>query len=453
MTYQNNETKKEVTTTPPPAKPSFREAFLFWLKLGFISFGGPAGQIGIMHEFVVDQKKWVSDAKFLHALNYCMLLPGPEAQQLATYIGWLLHGVRGGLVAGVFFVLPSVFILLGLSLVYVTYGSIPWVSALFYGLKPAVVAIVILALLKIGKKSLHSWLHYVVALASFIAIYFAGIPFPYIILSAMLLGYVAQKLLPAFFENNNGTSSKSEREQEYYINSQSATAETKFNGVQIVRRTGIAVVLWVLPFLIFYTASSGFGFWKELSLFFTKAALVTFGGAYAVLPYVAQVAVEKLHWLTQLEMIDGLALGETTPGPLIMVLAFVGFMAGYHEYGGSLLMGALGLFTTTYYTFLPCFLFILVGGPLIERTQGDARVKSVLGVVTAAVVGVVLNLTVYFGRAVVFPEGAGSVDPFSLVWIILSFIAMYRFKVGMITWIIVSALAGLGHYLAGIYLL
>jgi chromate transporter len=435
-----------------PEKPSFREAFLFWVKLGFISFGGPAGQIAIMHEFVVDQKKWISDSKFLHALNYCMLLPGPEAQQLAIYLGWLLHGVRGGLVAGIFFVLPSVFILLGLSMVYVTYGSIPWVAALFYGLKPAVVAIVILALLKIGKKSLQSWFHYIIALLSFIAIYFIGIPFPYIILSALAIGFVAQKWMPTALENAKTAAESSANEQEYYINANSEVAETNFKGMLIFRRAFIALVLWAMPFLWFFFLSGNFDFWNTLSLFFTKAALVTFGGAYAVLPYVAQVAVEKLNWLTQLEMIDGLALGETTPGPLIMVLAFVGFMAGYHQYSGSLAMGSLGLFTTTFYTFLPCFLFILVGAPLIERTHGDVRVKSILGVVTAAVVGVVLNLTVYFGRAVVLPPG-GSIDYFSLSWIIISFMAMYRLKIGMVTWIIISALAGLAHYLTTTYLI
>lgn len=437
----------DTVAATPPAKPSFKEGFLFWLKLGFISFGGPAGQIGIMHEFVVDQKKWISDSKFLHALNYCMLLPGPEAQQLATYIGWLLHGVRGGLVAGILFVLPSVFILLGLSIVYVTYGSIPWVSALFYGLKPAVVAIVILALIKIGKKSLHSWFHYAVALASFVAIYFAGIPFPLIIISAIVLGFIVQKLNPVLFDNHHQEDKKTNNEKAYYINSETVLADTGFKGLQIVRRTGIALILWLIPFGMFLYVSENTYFWKTLSLFFTKAALVTFGGAYAVLPYVAQVAVEKLNWLTQLEMIDGLALGETTPGPLIMVLAFVGFMAGYHQFSGSLLMGSLGLLTATFYTFLPCFLFILVGGPLIERTQGNASVKSVLGVVTAAVVGVILNLTVYFGRAVAFPGDGAVIDYASLIWIVISFVALYRFKAGMITWIVVSALAGLIHYL------
>jgi chromate transporter len=436
-------------------KPGFREATLFWLKLGFISFGGPAGQIAIMHEFIVDQKKWISDAKFLHALNYCMLLPGPEAQQLATYIGWLLHGVRGGLVAGILFVLPSVFILLGLSLVYVTYGTIPWVSALFYGLKPAVVAIVLLALIKIGKKSLLSGLHYAVALISFIAIYFLNVPFPYIILGTIVVAALVQQLLPSFFHQDKNTARSSANEEEYYLNSHSITADTGFSWKLAVRRTLITLLLWSIPLLLFYFLTQHFAFWRTLSMFFTKAALVTFGGAYAVLPYVAQVTVEKLEWLSRLEMIDGLALGETTPGPLIMVLAFVGFMAGYNEFGGSLAMGTLGLLTTTFYTFLPCFLFILVGAPLIEKTQGDARVKNILGVVTAAVVGVVLNLTIYFGMAVVFPESSTpyAVDWFSLTWILVSFLAMYRFKIGMIPWIIISALAGLGHYLVNTYII
>ncbi len=433
---------------PPPAKPPFKEAFLFWLKLGFISFGGPAGQIGIMHRFVVERKRWISDAKFLHALNYCMLLPGPEAQQLATYIGWLLHGVRGGLVAGILFVLPSVFILLGLSSIYVSYGEVPWVTALFYGLKPAVVAIVILALIKIGKKSLHTWFHVAIALISFVAIYFLSIPFPYIILAAIGLALISRKLFPDFFKEKPASQKYTEQEQSYYLNIESSVSDISLTARQLLSRTLIGLMLWSIPFVLFYAFSQQVAFWNALSIFFTKAALITFGGAYAVLPYVAQVAVEKLQWLSQLEMIDGLALGETTPGPLIMVLAFVGFMAGYHAYGGSLLMGAAGLFTTTYFTFLPCFLFILVGGPLIERTQGNAQVKSVLGIVTAAVVGVVLNLTVYFGDAVVFPNRYGATDYFSLAWIIVSFVALYQLKIGMIPWIGVSAFAGLGYYLA-----
>jgi chromate transporter len=434
-------------------KPSFKEAFLFWLKLGFISFGGPAGQIGIMHEFVVEQRKWVSDSRFLHALNYCMLLPGPEAQQLATYIGWLLHGVRGGLVAGILFVLPSVFILLALSMTYVTYGSIPWVAALFYGLKPAVVAIVALALIKIGKKALVNWLHYVLALSSFILIYFLDVPFPLIILGTIAVAIVMLKLWPTALRRRGAEELHTADESGYYINAATVLPETGFNWKRVAVQLAGATLLWLIPFLLFYSLLQDSGFWNNLSLFFTKAAFVTFGGAYAVLPYVAQVAVEKLNWLSSYEMIDGLALGETTPGPLIMVLAFVGFMAGYNHFAGSLLMGTLGLAVTTYYTFLPCFLFILVGAPIVERTQSNTSIKAVLSIVTAAVVGVILNLTVYFGRAVVVTAGNGAwgVDYFSLGWIVVSIVAMYRFKIGMIPWIGVSALAGLAMFLLGYF--
>jgi chromate transporter len=440
----------QTTTTPTLKikKPDFREATLFWLKLGFISFGGPAGQIAIMHEFLVEKKRWISDAKFLHALNYCMLLPGPEAQQLATYVGWLLHGVKGGLVAGILFVLPSVFILLGLSSVYVVYGNIPWVYALFYGLKPAVVAIVILALIKIGKKSLLTPFHYVIAALSFIGIFFLNIPFPYIILATIIIGWIGQKYLPGLFAAKGEKDKKVNPEENYYLHSQSIIPGTGFSLPRLLRQLATGIVLWVLPFVLFYLLTQDFTFWRTLSLFFTKAAFVTFGGAYAVLPYVAQVSVEQLQWLSKYEMIDGLALGETTPGPLIMVLAFVGFMAGYNHFSYSLLWGTVGLLTTTFYTFLPCFLFIFAGAPIIERTQHNPAVKAILSVVTAAVVGVVLNLTVYFGQAVVFPKGVAlnGIDYFSLAWVIISFIAMYRFKIGMITWIGISALAGLLHF-------
>lgn len=433
--------------------PSFKEAFMFWMKLGFISFGGPAGQIGIMHEFIVEQKKWISDSRFLHALNYCMLLPGPEAQQLATYIGWLLHGVKGGLMAGVLFVLPSVFILLGLSIIYVTYGSIPWVSALFYGLKPAVVAIVALALIKIGKKALISWVHYLLAAISFVLIFFFKIPFPIIILGVIVIAVALSKFLPSVLKRSDTEKSTTADEVGYYINSTSYVRDNSFSLKRILTQLFVTLLLWVLPFIIYFSTSSDFEFWSQLSIFFSKAALVTFGGAYAVLPYVAQVAVEKLNWLNSYQMIDGLALGETTPGPLIMVLAFVGFMAGYNHFSGSLLMGTLGLFTTTFYTFLPCFLFILLGAPLVERTQSNASIKTVLGIVTAAVVGVILNLTVYFGQAVIINDlkGASTIDYFSLLWIIISILAMYKFKIGMITWIGISAVAGLVMFLIGYY--
>ncbi len=431
-------------------KPSFKEAFWFWLKLGFISFGGPAGQIAIMHEFLVDKKKWISDSRFLHALNYTMILPGPEAQQLATYTGWLLHGTKGGLIAGSFFILPSMFILAGLTSLYATYGNIPWVYSLFDGLKPAVIAIVILALIKIGKKSLHTSFHFIVAIAAFTSIFFFDISFPIIIISSLVIAFLTRKFIPALFRQT--TSAKnlaSADEEKYYINDLHKVEGAGFKGIRLLKQILIAILIWCIPLALFYFISDHFEFWKELSLFFTQAAFVTFGGAYAVLPYVAQISVEKLQWLTELQMIDGLALGETTPGPLVMVLVFVGFMAGYNTFNGSLTMGVLGLVTTTVYTFIPCFLFIFAGAPIIEKTRDNTTVKQALGIVTAAVVGVILNLTIYLGRAVIFPNtlNLAEIDIIIVGWIVVSFFAMYRWKINMITWIGLSAAFGLLRYL------
>lgn len=428
-----------------PEKPTFSEAFKFWLKLGFISFGGPAGQIAIMHEFLVDKKRWISDSRFLHALNYCMILPGPEAQQLATYIGWLLHGVRGGLVAGILFVLPSLFILLSLSIVYVTYGTLDWVASIFYGLKPAVVAIVILALVKIGKRSLLSPFHYIVALLSFTGIFFFNIPFPLIIIAAVLIGATGQKFFPALFGDKVSAGGTEADETGYFLNKCSPKVSAGWQWKDITGKLFLGLLLWLLPIAVFYFSFQDTAFWVTLSTFFTKAAFVTFGGAYAVLPYVAQESVEKFHWLSKYEMIDGLALGETTPGPLIMVLVFVGFMAGYHH-AGTIAGGTLGLLTTAFYTFLPCFLFILIGAPLVEHTQENKKLKSVLAIVTASVVGVILNLTMYFGKAVLFPDHLLRPDWFSLFWLVISFFAMSHFKIGMITWIGASAVAGLAYH-------
>lgn len=427
-------------------KPSFVEAFWFWLKLGFISFGGPAGQIAIMHEFLVEKKKWISDSRFLHALNYTMILPGPEAQQLATYTGWLLHGTKGGLVAGIFFVLPSMFILLGLTALYAAYGNIPWVYAMFDGLKPAVMAIVILALIKIGNKSLHTTFHFFIAGAAFVCIFFFNIPFPLIILAALLVAFITRRTLPELFKQTQAAKEQlAQDEENYFINHKHTVPNTGFKSGRLARQVLTTFLFWAIPFGLFYILSSDFSFWKQLSIFFTQAAFVTFGGAYAVLPYVAQVSVEKLNWLTELQMIDGLALGETTPGPLVMVLVFVGFMAGYNHYGGSLLMGTLGLLTTTFYTFVPCFLFIFAGAPVIEKTRENPKIKQTLSLVTAAVVGVVLNLTLYLGKAVVFPGELiySQIDFITLTWIGVSFVAMYRFKINMIPWIGVSAMYGL----------
>lgn len=431
-----------------PVKPTFKEAFLFWLKLGFISFGGPAGQIAIMHEFLVERKKWISESRFLHALNYCMVLPGPEAQQLATYTGWLLHGVRGGIVAGFLFIFPSLIILLGLSTAYVLFGKITWIASLFIGLKPAVIAIVLLALLKIGKKSLLTPFHYGVALVSFVLIFFFNVSFPLIIVIAIGIGLIGQKLAPSFFKTNNAVSVTDADERAYYLNAFSKPLGQNEGIGNALTKVLVGCALGTIPLVLLFVFRSDFPFWFQLSAFFTKAAFVTFGGAYAVLPYVAQESVERFHWLTQFEMIDGLALGETTPGPLIIILVFVGFMAGYHT-SGSLADGTLGLVTTAFYTFLPSFIFILVGAPFVERTKDNVNLKAVLTIVTSAVVGVILNLTLYLGKAVLFPKGIQHLpDLFSMAWLVVSIFALYRFKISMITWIGMSALAGLLYSLA-----
>lgn len=433
-------------------KPSFKEAFWFWLKLGFISFGGPAGQIAIMHEFLVEKKKWISESRFLHALNYSMILPGPEAQQLATYTGWLIHGTHGGLVAGIFFVLPSMFILLVLSSIYAVYEEVPVVYSIFQGLKPAIIAIIILALIKIGRRSLKTLLHLVFAILAFILLFFFSVPFPAIVLGALFIGFLIQFLSTDKESTVQQYSQAEANEATYYINSNSTASEGYFSWTKLLKQILISAILWCIPLVAFYFLSSHFDFWKDLILFFTKAAFVTFGGAYAVLPYVAQVSVEKLHWLTELQMIDGLALGETTPGPLVMVLVFVGFMAGFNSSGGLLSMGALGLITTTFYTFLPCFFFIFAGAPLIEKTRDNKLIKEALNWVTAAVVGVILNLTIYLGRAVLFPEvfSFRYMNWTAIAWLVTSLIALYKFKVNMIVWIGISALYGIILYMIGL---
>lgn len=431
-----------------PDKPSFKEAFRFWLKLGFISFGGPAGQISIMREYLVAQKRWISDTKFLHALNYCMLLPGPEAQQLSIYIGWLLHGTLGGLVAGFLFILPSIFILLGLSILYVTVGNIPILQSLFIGLKPAVIAIIAVALIKISKKALLSAVEIGIAIASFVAIFFFNVPFPYIVIAAMMIGFLTLKFSKVKQADDKATESQFNDEMLYYLNTNSVLPQTQFRWKHALLQIGIAIVLWMIPLGLMYQFLPDFKFWSNLTIFFTQAAFVTFGGAYAVLPYVAQMSVLKFGWLTNFEMIDGLALGETTPGPLIMVLAFVGFMGGYNHFNASLLYGTLALLITTYYTFLPCFLFIFVGAPIVEHTQKNMTVKAVLGFITAAVVGVMFNLTVYLFNAVVFQKGFGwlQIDYINLAWILISLIALQKYKVNLILWIGISALFGIAHF-------
>ena len=425
------------------SKPAFREAFLFWLKLGFISFGGPAGQIAIMYAFLVEQKKWISASRFRHALNYCTLLPGPEAQQLSVYAGWLLHGVWGGILAGVLFVLPSVFIMLALSLLYVSLGGIPWFQALFDGLKPAVLAIVLLAVYRLGKRSLSSALLVLIALAGFAAIYFLNISFPLLIFGTIILGVMIRKYVPSWLvQNVEGGAAGTE--DGYYINSLKPVVSYKISPGLLLRQVVFFGILWLLPFVIMRFTLSDYTFWESFSLFFTKAALVTFGGAYAVLPYVAQMSVEKLHWLSGPQMLDGLALGETTPGPLIMVLAYVGFLGAYTHFGASASHGMLGLFITVYYTFMPCFFLVLTGAPIAESSRESSRLQAILPLIGAVVTGMLFSLAAYLGKAVLYQPGAYlSINIFDTFWVLISLFAFLKYKMNIVVWIAVSALAGL----------
>jgi chromate transporter len=426
-------------------KPEFREAVMFWLKLGFISFGGPAGQISIMQEYLVERKKWISNSRFMHALNYCMLLPGPEAQQLAIYNGWLLHGTRGGIVAGLLFIIPSILILLGLSVLYVLFGKILWFQSLFEGLKPAVVAIVFFACYRIGRKSLKSGFLVGIALLSFACIFFFNVPFPLIIVSVGLIAMVCVFFFPEKMKQKNQGSLDGTDESLYAINALEEHRKFSWHPGSLALKTACVLALWGIPLLAIQLFAKDAAFWNTLCIFFTKAALVTFGGAYAVLPYVAQVSVEKLHWLNSSQMMDGLALGETTPGPLIMVLAFVGFIGSYGHYGGSLLHGSIGLLTTVYFTFLPCFFFVLAGAPIVERARNFEKINGIISWLSAAVAGVILNLGVYLGRTVLFKDSIGMqhVQVFNLAWILVSLVFLIRFKGNMILWIGISACAGL----------
>jgi len=417
--------------------PTFLDALRFWLKLGFISFGGPTGQIAIMHAELVEKKKWISETRFLHALNYCMLLPGPEAQQLATYVGWLLHKTPGGIVAGALFVLPSVFILWGLSFVYVTYGKLDWIAAIFYGLKPAVMAIVAFAVIRIGKKALKNEIMWLLALSAFIGIFFFEIPFPLIILIAGIIGFAGGKIWPQKFSTTANHVTKS---QSIISDEDESPLHAKPSLRRAIKVCAICLVSWWTPVFIL-------GWWQGYSntlfqqgVFFSKAAMVTFGGAYAVLPYVAQKAVEDYHWLSAGQMLDGLGLAETTPGPLIMVLQFVGFLGAWNYPGdlSPLFSATLGALISTWATFVPCFLWIFLGAPHIEQLRGNKNLSSALSTITAAVVGVVLNLAIWFGLHVLFPNG-GEVDWFAVLVSIIAFIGMWRWN-----WYIVAVVLGSG---------
>ena len=422
--------------------PSFGEAFRFWLKLGFISFGGPTGQIAIMQTELVEKKRWISQSRFLHALNFCMLLPGPEAQQLAIYIGWLLHKIRGGIVAGALFVIPSIFVLWTLSYIYAAFGNLPWIAPIFYGLKPAVTAIVLVAVIRIGRKALKNEVMWALAALAFIGIYFFKLPFPAIVLGAGVIGFLGGLFWKSKFEVR--ASEEAGSRLSVISDEQESPPHTRPNLHRAVVISFICLVLWLAPTIL----AGVFRGWDSTlfkeGLFFSKAAVITFGGAYAVLPYVAQQALFHYGWLKPGQMMDGLGLAETTPGPLIMVLQFVGFIGAWQHPEGlpPLLAATLGALLTTWATFTPCFLWIFVGGPHIEQLRGNEKLTSALSTITAAIVGVILNLAVWFGLHVFFPS-TGVIDWFAIALCAAAFVAMLRYKIDIIPVVLASGLLGL----------
>jgi chromate transporter len=422
-------------------RPPFREALRFWFKLGWISFGGTAGHIAIMHDYLVDKRKWISNSRFFHALSFCMLLPGPEAQQLAIYIGWKLHGKKGGIAAGTLFVLPSMLILLILSVIYVKFGALPVIAAMFSGLKPAVVALIIVAVVKVARKAITGPLQIAMATIAFSAIFFFNISLPAVIGGTIILALAIRTLKPSLLSKN--AASAEEKEDDHLTDTQ----EQAFSVAGLLRQIAVFLLFWAAPLVILYVSASVFPFWKTLVLFWTQAALFTIGGSYTVLPYVAQFAVGRLHWLSKLQMIDGFALAETTPGPLIIVVSYVGFLAGYHQFNQSIPLATLALLLTTYYTFLPCFFYIFVGGPLIEKTHGNAVLQNILNLVTASIVGMIVNLTLYLGKDVVFPSGVSFRHPdvYAVIWILISLLLILKFQVKVIYLIAASVLYGLAR--------
>jgi len=449
-------TNEAAGQAPPPV--SFRNALLYWLKLGFISFGGPAGQISMMHTELVERRRWISEHRFLHALNYTMMLPGPEAQQLATYIGWLMHGTWGGIMAGVLFVLPSLAILIALTWIYLAFGDVPVVAGVLYGIKPAVTAIVVFAAWRIGSRALRNGVLWAIAAAAFVAIFALHVPFPYIVLAAGIIGMLGGRIAPGRFRAGGGHGASDKSFGPALIDDHTPAPHwARFSWRATLVHLVIGLGLWLLVEGLLYFLYGWQGPLTRMGWFFTKAALVTFGGAYAVLPYVYQGGVEQYGWLSGTQMIDGLALGETTPGPLIMVVAFVGFVGGWTKavFGPDslLLAGMAGATVATFFTFLPSFLFILVGGPAVEATRHDIKFTAPLTGITAAVVGVVLNLAVFFAWHVLWPEAsmdapfAGHFEWFSLLITVAAFLALWRYKVGIIPVIGACAAVGLGYSL------
>jgi chromate transporter len=422
-------------------KVEFWEAFRFWVKLGFINFGGPAGQISIMHRELVEEKRWVSEGQFLRALNFCMLLPGPEAQQLATYVGWRLHGTLGGLVAGSFFVIPSIFVLWLLSYLAAAHSDVPAIMGLLYGVQPVVIAIVVEAVLRIGRRTLNHTLLFAFAILAFVALYFLSIPFPLVVVAAALGGLLLSRVMPEAFRSGGHGSI----EEDAIINR--TTANGRPSALRNLRLLGTFLLLWAAPVGVLYLWRGGEDVLVREALFFTGAAFVTFGGAYAVLSYISDVAVNSYGWLTADQMVQGLGLAESTPGPLIMVTEYVGFFGAWNNPGpfDPLLYGTLGAAITTYATFLPCFLFIFLLAPYIELLANDQRLRAILVGVTAAVVGVVANLAVFFATRVLFQDSVSfaGLDVFALVVAVVSFVVLQRFKLPVYLMVPVGALAGM----------
>jgi chromate transporter len=424
----------------------FWEAFWFWVKLGFINFGGPAGQIAIMHKELVERKRWVSEKQYLRTLNFCMLLPGPEAQQVATYVGWRLHGTVGGIVAGSFFVIPSIFVLWLLSYLAVAHSDVPAITGLLYGIQPVVIAIVVEAVLRIGKRTINHRVLVGFAVVAFVALYFLSVPFPLVVLIAAIAGLLMSRTRFAADAFGVGEHGSSEEEEE-----ESTVDQTTSGGMPSMLRNlrllGIFLLLWALPVGALYLWRGGDDVLVKEALFFTGAAFLTFGGAYSVLSYVADVAVNHYGWLTADQMVQGLGLAESTPGPLIMVTQYVGFIGAWNDPGpfSPLLYGTLGALVTTYATFLPCFLFIFFLAPYIELLANDRRLRAILIGVTAAVVGVIANLAVYFATQVLFPDGVSlrGLDLFALVVAIVSFVVLQRFKVPIYLMVPAGALVGM----------
>lgn len=454
------DTARSAATTAPAA-PSFAEAFRFWLKLGFISFGGPAGQIAIMHRELVERMRWISERRFLHALNYCMLLPGPEATQLATYIGWLLHRTKGGIVAGVLFVLPSLVLLIALSWIYVRFGKVPAIAAVLYGVKPAVVAIVLAAAWRIGSRALHHPILWIIAIAAFVALFAADVPFPFVIAAAALIGWIGGRITPrAFALTAHGAANRAHGGPAVIDDDTPTPAHARYSHRGLFAMIAVFVAIWAAVVAGLFALQGWRGDLTQMAWFFTKAALVTFGGAYAVLPYVVQGAVEDYGWLTAPQMIDGLALGESTPGPLIMIVTFVGFLGGWTKdtLGGGVPAagGVAGALVTTFFTFLPSFLFILAGGALVESTRDDVKLTAPLTAITAAVVGVIVNLAVYFAMHVFWPHAgassplSGAFDwPSAFIAVVAAALLVAK-KAGVIPVIAASGLAGLALWAAGL---